>query len=1107
MGLGELTDVNFKTFGGRMNTFVRFKFLNFIAAVLFMLSLPFALHAQSSDGTLVGVVSDQTGAAVANATVKINSPQYNAPRETRTDSAGAYRVDGLQPGTYNVTFSATGFGDFQVGNVLISGSVAVTVNGKLQVGQLSKTVIVEASAGELIDTQSGQLGESLGAQEINNLPYTSLNPAELALTLPGVQAMNAGGAASTSFSNGINYSVNGTRPRSNNFLIDGQDDNDYSISGQAFQPTNYGAVQEFTILTNSYTAEYGRGGGSVGNYIYKSGSNGLHGGAYEINRNSAFAAIPAQDKFVGATSNPRDNENTFGFDLGGPVVKDKLFFFGSAQWDRERIQQSGSTLTIPTAAGITTLQGLLPNPNVQLLLDSLGGLTSTGAVTGLPNNAPNCIPLGPAPITGADRGCVDSGLFQITGVPVAANDRQWNARLDYHPGPNDTLTASYIRDDFSLSPDFFNNGAALPQFETLQGGPSQLFRGQWTHVISPLIVNQLRFSYTNIDFAFAQTPATLAGPLANIAEIDFGADTGYPSLGVNGGFPQGRGHRTWQAQDAITYTFGRNTIKGGVDVTFLDVVDTIPFNARGDISYLSGGGFSSLANFVDDFTGQGGTISKVFGNPVIHPTATMYMPYIQDTFRVKENLTIDMGLRYEYWGTVENSIQFPAINASLGVGLPGATFPSAFGFQQQPDRNNFAPRIGFAYTPRWGRRIFGDNKTVIRGGYGIFYDGLFTNILDNTAASAPNATGGNVTGGAGRGSANATAQLAAIVGVPNAFTTVDTIANNLRNPRTMQYNLDLQRELPGKFVMTAAYVGTRGASLFTNSDFNPTVDFGPRINPNFGDIVVRNNNAYSNYNSGQLEVERRFNTSFTIRGSYTYSKYLDDSSEVFTSTGGSSFAQNVLDQKADYGPSAFDRRHRLVVAYVWDMPYSDRNFLLKALTNRWEWSGILTFNSGSPDTVFDGFDVNGDGHGGNDRPVVSNTSLPITATGIDGAQIGLTPGSFYDIQQCLNGPTCVAQPASDFHFLIPATGLGTIGRNSVFGPGQEYFDTSIQRSFPFHIGRFEHQSLTFRTDFFNALNHPNLFTPTLNLISPQYDVAANTILGGRQIKFWLKYDF
>ena len=429
--------------------------------------LPLQIHAQSSDGTLVGTVTDPSGAAVANVTVKALSAQFGTPRETTTDAVGTYRLDDLQPGTYSVTFSAPGFADLQVGNVIMTGSVTTTVDAKLQLSTVNKTVVVEATAAQVIDTQSGQLGESLGPVQIDNLPYTSLNPAELALTLPGVQDV----PSNASFTNGFGFSVNGTRPRANNLLIDGQDDNDYSISGQAFQPTNYGAVQEITILTNSYAAEYGRGGGSVTNYIFKSGSNSFHGGAYEINRDSAFAAVPAQILFTGDDTQPLDIENTFGWDIGGPVVKDKLFFFASMQWDRERQRANGNPFFLPTANGVATLQSLLPNANVQLLLNSIGKFVAPENADGTGAVEPRCLSL-------SNGSCVNSGLFEEQGVPVASNDRQMNFRLDYHTGPNDTLTAAYIRDDFALSSDFFNNAGALPPFQTQQGGPSQIFRGQ-----------------------------------------------------------------------------------------------------------------------------------------------------------------------------------------------------------------------------------------------------------------------------------------------------------------------------------------------------------------------------------------------------------------------------------------------------------------------------------------------------------------------------------------------------------------------------------------------------------------------------------------------------
>jgi hypothetical protein len=1087
----------------------RFSFLRTLLVILGLFAAPCLLQAQSSEGTLVGTVTDPSDAPVANVSVDVISAQYGQPYHTVTDSVGSYRLENLQPGTYTVTFKAPGFSDLQVDNLILRGSVTTSADGKLQLGSVSKTVIVEAGAGQQIDTQSGQLGESIGKEEVENLPYASFNQATLALTLPGVVDLSP---ATNGLNNGVGYSVNGTRPRANNFLIDGQDDNDYGITGQAFQPSNIGAVQEFTVLTNSYGAEYGRGGGSVANYIYKSGSNGLHGQAWEVYNGSGLAAIPAQDKFNGALTNPRTDENTFGFDIGGAAVKDKLFFFGSIQWDRTRSAAVGSQFSLPTAAGVATLQALLPNPNVQLLLDSLGGLTAMQNPDGTGKNGPSCLIVSVGP-------CINSGLFQFIGGSVAQNDRQQYYRADWHVGQNDVLTGAYIRDDSALSPDFFANPGALPAFETQQGGPSQLFRGQWTHTFSGSTVNELRFSYTNIGFSFSPTAATAAGPLANIPEIDFGSDANYPSLGVNGAFPQGRFHKTTQVQDAVSKTVGRHTIKGGVDVTFVSVKDLVPFNSRGDISFQpdNPGADSSLGNFIDNFTGANGSITKVFGNPQVTPTFTLYAPYIQDSWRVKDNLTVSLGLRYEYWGTAGNVLQFPALNTSLGFGIPGATFPNVYSTPQQGDRNNFGPRLGVAYTPHWGRRWLGEDKTVFRAGFGVFYDGIFTNIVDNTAATSPNANGATIIGGAGRGAADASTLLANITATPSALTGVDTIASHLRNPVTYQYNLDVQRELPGKTIVTLAYVGTRGEHLYANQDFNGgtnTFDADNnliRLNPNFGPITVRDNAGDSKYNSGQVEVERRFHTDLTLRVAYTYAKFIDDVTDVFTTTGGSSFAQNLQCQKCDYGPSALDRRHRLNIAYVWALPYSRANRFTKALTDRWQWASIASFETGVPDTAFDGLDINGDGHSGNDRPDIGNASQPVSAAGFDGSIFGFSPqGTFISVTQinsCFSGGPCTALPASDFHFVIPASGNGNVSRNSLYGPGQWYFDTNVERRFPIPIGKLENQALTFRVELFDALNHANLFTPSFGLLSPVYDQTAPTINGGRFIKLWLKYEF
>ena len=1100
------------------------RFMLVLAAFL----LPAAVFAQTSNGTIAGTVTDQSGAVVPKVAIKAESTVLNVTRETTSDSAGTFRLESLAPGNYSVSFEASGFDIYQVNDVSVAASLTVTVNAKLNVSAVKHTVVVEAQAGQQIDTQSGQIGTSLNTTEVLNLPQNSLNPAELALTLPGVQDANGYG-----FSNGVDFSVNGTRPRGNNFLVDGQDDNDYSISGQAFQPSNIGAVQEVTILTNAYSAEFGRGGGSVTNYVFASGSNQFHGKAWEIAHTSDVDATDAATAFAGGTK-PVSIENIFGFSFGGPVKHDKLFVFGTGQWDRFRTSANGNPLVVPDDAGIATLQGILPtlSPSGQANLNYL--LTSFGSLRGSCSaSAPNCagdpIPLG---TTAAPRGFVSRGFVERNGVAELSNDRQWDVRADYHVSSSDTLYASYVRDDFVLTPDFFNNAGSYPGFDSDQGGPSQLFRSGWTRTIGSNIVNELRFSYTNIGFTFGATPAAAANPFFHAPTVVFGADTGFTELGFAqaGTFPQGRAHKTWQLQEALSYTFGRHTIKTGIDMTFLSVVDTIPFNFDGVLTYNSGGGYTSLGNFIDDFSGQSGSASIQFGNPIVKPSVTMYMPYVTDTWRVKDNLTVTFGLRYEYWGVVENTELFPAVNAALGNPLSSSVaFPGSFAFPEKPDRNNFGPRFGFAYTPHWGGWITGHDKTVIRGGYGVFYDGLFTNILDNTAATAPNAFGGdivglsNLPGGCGRCLANLSGLLSGIAPVDSPLNLIDTVNNNLRNPVTQQWNLEVQRELPGRFILTTAYVGTRGSHLFVNQDLNPgspTQALGNgRVNPGLGDVLSRTNGADSWYHAGQVELERRFHTNFTIRASYTYSKYLDDGSEVFTTTGGSSVAEITTNQHFDWAPSAYDRRHRFVMAYVWDLPYVHGNTFAKVLTKGFTLSGIGTVQTGAPGTITDGFDINGDGRG-NDRPVLGNPAQPFTSRGFDGSLFGLSPpGTYFDVVPCFGlGPgACIPESASAFHWLIPQFGTpsGNLGRNTYFGPGQVFWNTSIQKKFDLPFGKLEQQALTFRCEAFNVLNHPNLFTPSsvtgvpssLNLLDSLFADNAATIGGGRLIKFWLVYSF
>ncbi|MGB7621977.1 MAG: carboxypeptidase regulatory-like domain-containing protein [Terriglobia bacterium] len=1047
-------------------------------------------YAQTSKGTIAGTITDATGASVPGATVTVAATLGGETRTTTTDTAGAYRFDALNPGVYSVAVTANGFAPLKIENLEVRASLITTANGKVEINGVTSSVNVEASVGAELQTTTGDLSHNIGSKEITSLPILNLNPISLVLTEPGVVAPSS----REDFTNGVGFSVNGTRPRANNFLIDGQDNNDQSIGGQALQPINLEAIGEVSILTNSYGSEFGRGGGSVTNVIYKGGTNQFHGSAWDLIQSSALQAIPADQKLVGVTQNPVSIENTFGFSVGGPVVKDKLFFFGTSQWDRFRSTANDITLRVPTAAGIATLQSLGPNPNVDFLINALGGLRGT-------SNGLSTIALG------SGRTGVETGLVQRSGLAQFSNNTQWDTRLDWLPRQADSFSFRYLFSDSVFAPDTFANPGTLSPFDTEQGGRSQNMGITWTHTVSMRAVNEFRFSYGRINFAFGPTASTLSNPLAQLpAATISGLLVSGDQFGFTTGFPQGRVKNSWQYQDAYTYTIGNHTLKAGFDISRLLQREDVPFNSRGTLAFSAGGGFTALGNFVDNFTGQSGGASINFGSPTVFPNQTLQAYYVQDSWRVKPNFTFNYGIRYEYWGTPLNVLSFPTI-----TGTAGQTGPLTAVVKQQKDTNNWGPRVSLAYTPHVWKGLFGEDKTVIRAGYGIFYDGLFGNILVNAGSSVPNVLGGTITGTTGRGLPNASGLIPSIAPSLDPFSTQSAVVSNLVNPLTHQWNFDIQRELRGNFIVTAAYVGTRGERLFVNDQLNPGIDFA-RINPDRGSIQVRTNAGDSIYHAFNLKVDRRFSKGLLLRGAYTWSRLIDDGSEVFATTGLSSFPQDSFNRSADRGLSAFDRRQRLVLSYVYDLPSLKRNgnFAASAASfafRDWQISGTTTFQAGAPNTVTPGFDINGDLNGGSDRPNLGNPSAPFTSFAYDGAQVGGIPGVFYDGPTVNSTGDLIPVSANSVHWLIQGAGVGNVGRNTVISPGRQDWNFSIARQFKMPSKRMEGQHIEFRTELFNVFNHPNQGNLSLNLQDPDFGNADVTRFGGRQIRFWLKYAF
>jgi Carboxypeptidase regulatory-like domain/TonB-dependent Receptor Plug Domain len=1072
-----------------------------------------AAFAQSTRGTIAGTITDSSGAVLTGATVEVEAQGGGTKRSATTGVNGEFRIEALDVGIYVVAASAPNFARTQLNNVEVNASQTTPVNIRLAVGRTSDTVTVEAS-GARVQTETGELSGVISQTEIKDLPILTGNPYALAEILPGV----APSSQRDSFTNGEGFSVDGLRPRANNFLIDGFDNNDNGIAGQALQPTNQEAVSEVVVLKNSYSAEYGRGGGSLSNLTFKSGTNIIHGSLWEQYSGNALFAVTPEEAASGLTKTPHAVNNLFGFRVGGPILKNKLYYFGTSQWTRNfgAPNPLPVQLTLPTAAGVATLQSLGPNNNAQILINSLAGLrASVSDGNPIPiGNRPGC----PAPCS------VDVGLFTRT-------DTTKGLSRDYTATEADTVFVRYTDTYSSLTPDLFANNTALPSADTLQGGPARNLGVMWAHTFSPRVINELRFSGQLINFGFNPTAATLANPLAHVPGLALASSLGNTVFGgfSQATFPQGRSHKTIQFQDAVSFTRGTHTFKLGADVAVLLVQDQIPFNSDGTIVFSPGGDCSALglttctdlANYLDNFSGPSGTLNKQFGNPTVSVPTTQQAYYFQDSWKLRPNFTLEYGVRYEFQPPdASNVLPFPAVNRATALTAP---------FQQktevQPDRDNWGPRFGFSYGPRFWQGLFGQDKTVIRGGFGVFYDAFFTNISNNTAATAPNTLGGNILGGpTSRGTANALQAVSAITPTVDPTNLVEAVVSNLQNPLTYQWNLNVQRELPGKLIAEVAYVGTRGERLWVNEQLNP-VDptTGLRLNPNKGSIIVRGNRGDSIYHGLQTQLSRNVGK-LSLIGSYTFSRAIDNQSEVFASSGGASRWEVLNNPRSDRGPSAFDHKHRAVITWVYSLP-SPSSSILKTILGGWVSTGSASFTTGPPETVYlGGWDQNGDGEAFNDRPFLGNPKAPVnespaclaSATCVTGVGFNDGSGNLIDFIQALfgGGGNGVTLPisASQAHFIVFNQGSGkngNVGRNSFYFPGRQLWNLGAIKRFPIP---YRESQLEFRADFFDAFNHPNEGADNLvgfgNLLNPGVFGNFKTTKGdGRTIQFWLKYSF
>ncbi len=1054
--------------------------------------------AQTSRGSVTGTVKDPSGATINKAKVILQNVATGVTRDTLTNADGIYRFDAVDIGTYKVSLEADGFNKEAVENVAISANLTDKVDFQAKIGTTAE-VTVEGTAEELQTTEQVR-GESIEARALANLPIQGQNSLNLMLTAPGVITTDQGGSTNSGMG-----AVNGARPRSNSFLIDGVENNDISVNGPAFIPTNNDAIQEVSVQTSNFSAEFGRAGGAVVNQITKSGTNGFHGTAAWLYRTENFNAESRQERLGGKQS--VFLEHIPAFTVGGPVViphlydgRNRTFFFAGGQWDR---LNSGSALStpfrVPTANGIAVLQSLANAGCARAgqYLTFLDGLTAPAG-----SNIANVnlsLPAATFATTGSCNGTDRAGLLLETGivsraVPSLFTDNNHVVKIDHKISDKHQISGRWLYDENGQ-----NNGGsiAISQFGDADfTGFTDSIALTDTYTFTPSVTNEFRFNYGRLNFNFplhSQSALTQLAPT-----VTYAGSSGLSGFGSSSTFPQGRTANNWQYQDVVTWVKGTHQLRIGADFLRQLARQTAPANVRGNIAYATTPSVTGFSNFLDDFSGTTATpVGINYGTPTYRPNLFRQAYFVQDAWRIRTDLTINLGLRYENFGQPANIFVFPAVT----------TTAAAFATPNQikTDNNNFGPSVGFAWNPSsdtagimsW---LMGDRKSVIRGGFQVSYDTYFNNLLSNMAAGNPNLVANvnptvTIDAAHPRGLANISGIFSSLTPAPlNPLTNAASqFSQDIVNPYTMRFSLGIQRELPGKLIVDTSYVGAQTRKQFRTVQLNPLLPnatntgTGLRLDPTIGARTPRVSNAGANYNGLQVEVKRGYSNSFlgnfAFDSSYTWSKSLDEVSEVFATnpnpgTQGSSQRLILTNPRLDYGPSDFDVRHAFVSTILWDIR-GPKKGVTGAVLGGWSLSYVIPIQSGSPFDVTDGFDRDFDG-GTADRPDIGNPSAPINTRGIAVLPTTCATG-------VLNIDTNGCVSPNQVHFIsYGAVNLGgalglrfdpnaaTLSRNAMRTPGSVLVNMNIIKTFTLT----ERMKLEYRAEIFNLANHENFnYTP------------------------------
>ena len=1078
------------------------RLFSLVVALLALLASP--VLAQTT-GSISGEVRDEKQAIVTNATVTVRNVRTNETRTTQTGTDGRYQFAGMPVGDYEVSIESTGFAKYVQSGITLVLNQQATVDATLKTGGVTEVVNIIENA-SILNTTTTEVGTRFDNRRLAELPIApNRNVYNIALSAPGVSQLQSNQAG---FTNGINYSSNGGRLRSNNFLLDGQDNNDFGVGGGVVQLNNPDLIQEVRLVTNQFSAEYGRNSSSVFNAITKSGSNEFHGSGFWFHNNNHLNACSNLNKAGGfcnsAAADPSRQiapfrvENQAGLTFGGPLYlpkfgeggpthisgKDRTFFFFALQrwWDR-RLGQGVTIQGVPTEAGRQILQAQAGNrAQVQALLNFLpaaqapNGQTRPFTINGNTFN----VPLGS--LTGSS-----SFVF---------NDWQQSIRLDHRLNNNHTLTGRYIYQD----QDTVGAGQSTPSgYESANVSRNQGVNVALNSILSSKMVNELRLAYLRA--ASATVAADLrAEAIPSIQITDLGmtglnAGATRTAIGLAANLPQTSFRNTFQIQNNLSYTTGNHGWKFGADIHRSQLHQLFKPTTRGHLV------FADLNNFVNDIANVQINRDLPGVARVLHLDWHDFYLYAQDEWKVRPNFTLTLGLRYENAGQpIQDLVEFNAPVLAASGNDPR--------FRVNPipgrDTNNWGPRIGFNWNPQTSSDgivgfLTGGDKLVVRGGYTRTFDYAYTNIALNIWSSFPFVAAFNLTN------------------VPNAFATYQNLPVNpaiftrtqvtedFHSPVYDSFSFEFQRELTRDTVFRVGYVGSKGTGLFESIDGNPVrfrstiptlADPALRTDPLTGPIRLRANSGSSIYHSMQASLEKRLSRGVSAGVHFTWSSFIDSMSEIFNNSNAEiALAQDPFNRRLDRGRSSYDRPLRLAGNFVYELPfYSDQRGFMGRVLGGWQVNSNFNFQSGAPFSPLNPSDISGTL--GGLASAVGIATRPNVGTNLDLSRMSVE--ELFALRGVVN-----ASGNSLFRALVNGQRVGDAGRNILRADGLNNVDVGLLKNTK--IG--ENQRLQLRADFFNFTNTRDFGTPNSVVTAPGFLRQWDTDGGNRRIVVGIRYVF